>query len=244
MSWALCCVLWTLELRSPLGLSLKTDVISRRCGYLSLRKNMRKVRNSDHIRKWQQNRKQVFLLFIGCFWEHKGRDSLCPLGLRLKDTIGNRPNKSETWVQRKASFTDEMLLTFCLISLLPWPTSRVFSSKGENFTRGSDSKDLMKHNSENKFAREGFCWEKPKRNMLFTHKKQPEKFYRATRNIKIWRKWWKDSIWAKEEWNLTKTREGRDSQAVMMRNRVLYVYVPTIQNYRALMTHICTSLPE
>ena len=56
---------------------------------------MRKVSNSDNIRKRPQNRKQVFLLFIGCFWEHRRRDSLCPLGLRLKDTIGNRPSKTE-----------------------------------------------------------------------------------------------------------------------------------------------------
>lgn len=53
ISGALCSVLRTPELTSTLCPSLKIDVESGQCGYLSLWRNMCKVSNSDNIRKLQ-----------------------------------------------------------------------------------------------------------------------------------------------------------------------------------------------
>lgn len=83
---------------------------------------------------------------------------------------------------------EQAVLTFHLVSHHRRAISYVFSFQGENFTRGLDSKDLMKHNSENKFARKGFCCENPKGNMLFIHKEQLKKIYREKGNVKIRRK--------------------------------------------------------
>lgn len=118
----------------------------------------------------------MFLLFIDSFEN-------------IKKGTGSRPSKSV----RKASCKEGGFHTWYISDFqshffFPEPSLMPSLLRG-NFTRELDLKDLVKYNSEHKFAGEEFCWEKPKRNMFFTLKEQPKKIYRMKGNIKTWRKW-------------------------------------------------------
>lgn len=90
---------------------------------------------------------------------------------------------------------------------------------------------MLKHNSEDKFASDGLCQEKPRTSMFFARKEQPRKICREKGNVKIWRKRSQEYAWAREERNLTKTRKRRDSKAIRMHHGVARVHSPTSQRH-------------